>query len=905
MRNNFFTLMFLWCTLLVVILALTVTAAPSNLPPLSTKSLTARSGNWYAYGADGSPLPAADTAKELIGLLNRSNGCSYLAKFQNGGWKINALGIPVNNFPIVMGEGYVVYCQSDPLSLLNNYTDPKFIGIIGGTFRYKLNPGWNLITPVCNMTFQNGSVIDAPTFVDTINLSQGSCTAMAAYQQSTWKIYQRGLPFNAFSVEQGKSYMVLCNRALNFTIGCGVQNKDLAVDVIGPVPTVLPVSESTTLTVGVQNAGNVSLPVRMSTSFTFCPDDTHASCTGGGGSSSYGVLPAGIGQFLSNIVWCNQAGNFTFTYRVDPTNELQETNELNNNLTIRIRCEDGMVPDLASFIVTNATAAAIGETVSINATMINLGNRSANPFCYTQSYSFQKTDGSGSGAAGYTCGFPLSPGQQFPRFDSFTCTQEGTYTYGLFADPYNNLTEISELNNNQTITVRCFTPLKLSSYPEMFNESGRFNGLVVLAESASAADTIVAIDLLLNSTLLYDQRATFVLDSEVLDPFGLNLFVIGTPCVNRISAQLLGNPSLCTDWAGGLIGRITLFNHGANYQLVLGANEGPTYGRNLRILAQVLMNNTASGSDFKLTQEPDRIPDLASSVLANASSAIIGEMVSINAQITNTGNATAYPFCYISSLFFQKVSGEGSGAGGYTCSFPLVAGRSISVWDNVTCTEEGVYTYGIAADPYNNVSETNELNNDQTTTVRCTNQTISNTTYEDAVLGNSSALVLLTEFGDYQGPFCGRFFNETLPLIKQNYIDTGKVKFIFYDYPLSFYPNDQKAAEAAECAGEQSKYYEMQDLLFIHGVSGGVPAFKQYAQSLGLDTASFDICLDSGAMAHEIELDIHYGNALGVQGTPTFFVGSRQIDGSQPYSVFEQVLESALNSQKNMPSVDP
>lgn len=165
---------------------------------------------------------------------------------------------------------------------------------------------------------------------------------------------------------------------------------------------------------------------------------------------------------------------------------------------------------------------------------------------------------------------------------------------------------------------------------------------------------------------------------------------------------------------------------------------------------------------------------------------------------------------------------------------------------------------------------------------------------DDAVLGDKNAPVTIIEFSDFECPFCARFYQQTLPLIKENYIKTGKVKLVYRDFPLSFHPNAQKAAEAAECAGEQGNYYEMHDLLFEKGVSGGVASFKQYAKDLGLDTTKFNECLDSGKFASEVQKDFQDGQNYGVSGTPTFFINGIKVVGAQPYNVFEQIIEQEL-----------
>lgn len=166
---------------------------------------------------------------------------------------------------------------------------------------------------------------------------------------------------------------------------------------------------------------------------------------------------------------------------------------------------------------------------------------------------------------------------------------------------------------------------------------------------------------------------------------------------------------------------------------------------------------------------------------------------------------------------------------------------------------------------------------------------------DDAFEGEEDAPVTIIEFSDFECPFCGRFYTQTLGQIKENYIKTGKVKLVYRDFPLSFHANAQKAAEAAECAGEQGKYFEMHDKLFEEGVSGGVASFKQYAKDIGLNTDDFDDCLDSGKMEDEVQKDFSDGQKAGVQGTPAFFINGKSIVGAQPYSVFEQAIEQELN----------
>ncbi|RME55259.1 DsbA family protein [Candidatus Woesearchaeota archaeon] len=170
---------------------------------------------------------------------------------------------------------------------------------------------------------------------------------------------------------------------------------------------------------------------------------------------------------------------------------------------------------------------------------------------------------------------------------------------------------------------------------------------------------------------------------------------------------------------------------------------------------------------------------------------------------------------------------------------------------------------------------------------------ISNVQVIEHVKGLDTALVEIIEFSDYECPFCVRFARQTLPMIKEKYIDTGKVKFIFKDYPLKFHKFAQKAAEAAECASDQGKYYAMHDMLFSRGV-GKPELYKQYAKELGLNEAEFNSCLDSGKYENAVKAEMEQGKKLGVKGTPYFIINGKVIKGAQPFDVFEEVIEQAL-----------
>ena len=116
---------------------------------------------------------------------------------------------------------------------------------------------------------------------------------------------------------------------------------------------------------------------------------------------------------------------------------------------------------------------------------------------------------------------------------------------------------------------------------------------------------------------------------------------------------------------------------------------------------------------------------------------------------------------------------------------------------------------------------------------------------DDAVKGDKNAPVTIVEFSDYECPFCGKFFRESLPQITKNYIDTGKVKYVFRDFPLNFHPNAVPAANAAECIREQGGdevYYEYHDILFDNQTALSVNDLKSYASQFDINQSEFDTC---------------------------------------------------------------
>lgn len=172
---------------------------------------------------------------------------------------------------------------------------------------------------------------------------------------------------------------------------------------------------------------------------------------------------------------------------------------------------------------------------------------------------------------------------------------------------------------------------------------------------------------------------------------------------------------------------------------------------------------------------------------------------------------------------------------------------------------------------------------------------------DDPQLGDPKAKVTILEFGDYQCPFCRAFWRETLPRIKKEYIDTGKVRLVFRDFPQDVHPEAMAAAIAAECAEDQGKYFEFHDKVFREQDRRGrdvvrfkAADLKRWGADIGLDAAAFNECIDAERHKAEVEKDHKDGADVGMNGTPVFFVNGRVLAGVHPFSNFQKVIEEEL-----------
>jgi protein-disulfide isomerase len=162
----------------------------------------------------------------------------------------------------------------------------------------------------------------------------------------------------------------------------------------------------------------------------------------------------------------------------------------------------------------------------------------------------------------------------------------------------------------------------------------------------------------------------------------------------------------------------------------------------------------------------------------------------------------------------------------------------------------------------------------------------------DHIRGNKNAKVTLVEFSDFQCPYSEQF-NPAVDKILTDYKD--KVRLVFKNYPLTtIHPMAQKAAEAAECASDQNKYWEMHDKLFANQSSLSVENFKIWAKDLGLNEKKFNTCLDDGTKAAKVQADQTYGDSIGVNGTPTSYVNGNIVAGAQSYDYVKNLVDQAL-----------
>lgn len=170
-------------------------------------------------------------------------------------------------------------------------------------------------------------------------------------------------------------------------------------------------------------------------------------------------------------------------------------------------------------------------------------------------------------------------------------------------------------------------------------------------------------------------------------------------------------------------------------------------------------------------------------------------------------------------------------------------------------------------------------------------------------LGKANAKVTIVEFSDLQCLFCRRFWKDTLPQLKEEYIDKGLVKLVFRHYPLppELHPAARPLAEAAECANEQDKFWEFHDATFTDQArqgDGTIPVpdedITQTAAALGLDMNKFNDCFTTSKYTKNIDTDMADGQKVNVTSTPTFYINGQIVVGAVPYSTFKTIIDQQL-----------
>lgn len=169
---------------------------------------------------------------------------------------------------------------------------------------------------------------------------------------------------------------------------------------------------------------------------------------------------------------------------------------------------------------------------------------------------------------------------------------------------------------------------------------------------------------------------------------------------------------------------------------------------------------------------------------------------------------------------------------------------------------------------------------------------------DDPVLGSPDAPVTIIEYSEYLCPFCRRFVLETMPQIEEQYIDTGKVKLVFRDFPVHGQPA-VSIAMVAECAADQDKFWAMHVLLYERAEEWSqsediLTTFKGYAEELGMDQGEFLNCLELGTAFERIQEDYNLAIQDGVTGTPSFLINGVLVVGAQPLEEFQRIIEEEL-----------
>lgn len=176
--------------------------------------------------------------------------------------------------------------------------------------------------------------------------------------------------------------------------------------------------------------------------------------------------------------------------------------------------------------------------------------------------------------------------------------------------------------------------------------------------------------------------------------------------------------------------------------------------------------------------------------------------------------------------------------------------------------------------------------------------------------GEAGASLAIIEYADFECPYCRRFEHDTWPQIRDAYIKTGKVKYFYRDFPLPFHEHSTSAAQAARCAGEQGKFWEMHDSLFEEPAALSSADVQRRAGALGINVTQFDSCLRDSHPGGKIQKSVAEATQMQVSGTPTFLIGTiapngdivnirQTMVGAYPFEAFKEKIEPLLTGKAN------
>lgn len=187
---------------------------------------------------------------------------------------------------------------------------------------------------------------------------------------------------------------------------------------------------------------------------------------------------------------------------------------------------------------------------------------------------------------------------------------------------------------------------------------------------------------------------------------------------------------------------------------------------------------------------------------------------------------------------------------------------------------------------------------------------LANTKAEGYLLGDANAPVQITEFGDFECPQCALFAAVTEPDVRTRLVDSGKVSIRYFDFPLPMHPNTVPASHAAACANAQGQFWPMHDRLYGGQLDWNTQAtdaprkvFKRYAAELGLDVPTWEACFDQQTFAVNIEASRAEGDRRRVSGTPTFYIGDRELKGNITYDALRKEVDALIAEKKKADAV--